>query len=311
MTAEPRDIETGIEGVDVSADAGERPARIERIGVVGVGVMGSGIAEVCAAADLDVRVAVTSGESAARGLARIERSLGRAVDRDTLSGADRDKILERIAFTTDLADLADRQLVIEAVREDERTKLEVIAALDAVVADPDAILASNTSSIPLTRLACATTRPGRVLGVHFFNPVPAMQLVEVVGSLLTDAATLDRAEGFVAEALGKQPIRVADRAGFIVNALLIPYLLAAIRMVESGHSDAESVDRAMVLGCAHPLGPLKLADLIGLDVVASIADALHEEFKEPQHVRPPLLSRMVECGRLGRKSGSGFFSYPR
>lgn len=282
---------------------------ITRVGLVGAGVMGAGIAEACARTGLSVTVAVRSADSAERGRTRVRGSLDRAVARGRLDGDERDAAWDRITFTTDLADLADRQLVVEAVSEDEAAKLEVFRTLDRVLADDDAILASNTSSIPVMKLARATARSPHVLGMHFFNPVPALPLVELTGSLLTADATRDRAERFVTGTLGKQPIQVGDRSGFVVNALLIPYLLAAIRMVESGYATPEVIDKGMVLGCSHPLGPLALSDLIGLDVVASIADALHEEFREPQYVRPPLLSRMVEAGLLGRKSGAGFHSY--
>ena len=290
-----------------SAAPGDDP--IALVGVVGAGTMGAGIAEVCAVAGLDVQIAVSSPESADRGRARIAASLDRAVKREKLTAAARAAALDRVRFTTDLADLADRDLVVEAVREDEAAKLDIFAALDKILLRPDAILASNTSSIPIMRLARGTGRAEHVIGLHFFNPVPALGLVELIGSLATDPATLDRAEAFVAGRLGKSPVRCADRSGFIVNALLIPFLLAAIRMVESGHGTAERIDEAMVLGCAHPLGPLKLADLIGLDVVGSIADALYAEFKEPHYARPPLLSRKIEAGQLGRKAAQGFYAY--
>lgn len=282
---------------------------ITRVGLVGAGVMGAGIAEACARTGLSVTVAVRGPASAERGRTRVRGSLDRAVARGRLDGDERDAAWDRITFTTDLDDLADRQLVVEAVSEDEPAKLEVFRALDRILADDDAILASNTSSIPVMKLARATARSQHVLGMHFFNPVPALPLVELTGSLLTADATRERAERFVTGTLGKQPIQVGDRSGFVVNALLIPYLLAAIRMVESGYATPEVIDKGMVLGCSHPLGPLALSDLIGLDVVASIADALHDEFREPQYVRPPLLSRMVEAGLLGRKSGAGFHTY--
>jgi 3-hydroxybutyryl-CoA dehydrogenase len=282
---------------------------ITRVGLVGAGVMGAGIAEVCARSGLSVTVAVSGPASADRGRTRVRGSLDRAVARGRLDAGERDAAWDRITFTTDLADLADRQLVVEAITEDEAAKLEVFRELDRVVTDDDAILASNTSSIPVMKLARATGRSPHVLGMHFFNPVPALPLVELTGSLLTAEATRSRAERFVADTLGKQPIKVGDRSGFVVNALLIPYLLAAIRMVESGYATPEVIDKGMVLGCSHPLGPLALADLIGLDVVAAIADALHEEYREPQYVRPPLLSRMVEGGLRGRKTGAGFYTY--
>jgi 3-hydroxybutyryl-CoA dehydrogenase len=282
---------------------------IARMGVVGCGLMGSGAAEIAARAGLDVRVAVTSDASAAAGRQRIVRSLDRAVRAGKLDAADRDAALARITITSDLTELADRQLVLECIIEDEPAKLEVFGALDKIVEDGQAILASNTSAIPIVRLARATARPGSVVGLHFFSPVPALPLVELIGSVLTEESTCARAEEFVTTVLGKQVIRSPDRAGFVVNALLLPYLLGAVRMVESGFADAEVIDRAMMLGCSHPVGPLRLADLVGLDVVASVGKALYEEFKEPLYAPPPLLSRMVDGGLLGRKTGRGFYRY--
>ncbi|MCB5170409.1 3-hydroxybutyryl-CoA dehydrogenase [Streptomyces bambusae] len=284
-------------------------ADVHRIGVVGSGIMGAGIAELCAKAGLDVVVAVSSERSLEAGPARVAKSLDRAVSRGKLDAAQRDAALGRITFTRDLGSLGDRQLVVEAVKEDEELKLDVFAALDKIVEAPDAILASNTSSLSIARLAKATTRPERVVGIHFFNPVPVLPLVEIVESVLTGTDTTDRAEAFVAGTLGKSVVRAPDRAGFIVNSLLFPYLLSAIRLVDSGQASAETVDRAMVLGCSHPLGPLALADLIGLDTTVSIAEALYEEFKEPLYAPPPLLRRMVESGFLGKKSGRGFHHY--
>ncbi|MGW1768464.1 3-hydroxybutyryl-CoA dehydrogenase [Streptomyces sp. NPDC002073] len=284
-------------------------AEILRVGVVGSGIMGAGIAELCAKAGREVTVAVSSDRSLAAGPARVAASLERAVSRGKLTAAQRDEALGRITFTRDLGELHDRQLVIEAVKEDEDLKLDVFAALDKIVAAPDAVLASNTSSLSIARLARATARPERVVGIHFFNPVPVLPLVEIVGTLLTDPQTTDRAEWFVANALGKTVLRSPDRAGFVVNALLFPYLLSAIRMVESGHATAEVIDRGMTMGCSHPLGPLALADLIGLDTTVSISEALYEEFKEPLYAPPALLRRMVESGLLGKKSGRGFHAY--
>ncbi|MEV5510715.1 3-hydroxybutyryl-CoA dehydrogenase [Streptomyces orinoci] len=282
---------------------------IRRVGIVGCGLMGSGIAEVCAKAGLEVTVAVSRSASATAGLKRIRGSLDRAVHKGKLSETDRDAALGRISFTVDLIDLADRQLVVEAIKEDEPAKTELFSTLDKIVEDPDAILASNTSSIPIIRIARATNRPERVLGVHFFSPVPVLPLVELVGSLLTDQRVYDRTRTLVTETLGKQVIRSPDRAGFVVNSLLIPYLLSAIRMVDSGMAPAEVIDQGMTVGCAHPVGPLRLADMIGLDIVASVADALYEEYKEPLYAPPPLLVRLVEAGLLGRKTGRGFYTY--
>jgi 3-hydroxybutyryl-CoA dehydrogenase len=291
----------------VVADAG--PDGGQLIGVVGCGQMGSGIAEVCARAGFDVVVTETDAAAAVAGRARIEASLDRAVDRGKATVAERAKALDLITVTADFDRLADRDLVIEAVAEDEAVKLDVFARLDATVTRRDAILATNTSSIPVIRLATATSRPEHVIGMHFFNPVPVLRLVELVPSLATHPETQARATRFAAGALGKEVIRARDRAGFIVNALLIPYLLSATRMVESGMASVEDIDRGMVLGCAYPLGPLALADLIGLDTVKAIAESMYSEFKDPQHSPPPLLARMVEAGHLGRKTGRGFHSY--
>ena len=282
---------------------------IERIGVVGAGLMGSGIAEVCARAGLDVMVREVDAEACERGRARIVGSLDRGVRSGKLAEADRDAAIARLAFTTDFAELADRQLLVEAVIEDEALKTEVFRALDRHVADPQAILASNTSSIPIMKLGIATEHPEQVIGIHFFNPVPVLKLVELVTSLLTSPDTAGRAQAFAADALHKRVIRSQDRAGFVVNALLIPYILSAIRMMESGFATADDIDTGMVEGCNHPMGPLRLADLIGLDTTQAVAESLYAEFKEPLYAAPPLLSRMVEAGLLGRKSGRGFYDY--
>ena len=282
---------------------------IERVGVVGCGLMGSGIAEVCARAGLDVVVREIDAGAAESGLKRLTTSLDRAVRAGKLDESGRDAALDRIRLTTDMAELADRQLVIEAVVEDEALKTDVFALLDKVVEDDTAILASNTSSIPIMKLGMATNRPEQVIGIHFFNPVPILRLVELVTSLLTAPATTDRADEFATDVLGKHVIKSQDRAGFIVNALLVPYLLSAIRMLESGFASAEDIDTGMVEGCNHPMGPLHLADLIGLDTTMAVAESLYAEFKEPLYASPPLLSRMVEAGLLGRKAGRGFYDY--
>ncbi|MEU6172275.1 3-hydroxybutyryl-CoA dehydrogenase [Streptantibioticus parmotrematis] len=282
-----------------------------RVGVVGGGQMGAGIAEVCARAGLDTVVCEANADATSAARERIARSLDQAVARGKADAGDRDAALARLSFTADLDDLADRELVVEAVVEDAEVKTEVFRRLDKIVRDPDAILATNTSAIPVMRLGMATGRADHVVGLHFFNPVPVLPLVEIVTSLHTGADTLARVEEFATGVLGKTAIRSQDRAGFVVNALLIPYLLAAIRMAESGFATASDVDAGMELGCAHPMGPLKLADLIGLDTVASIADSLYAEFKEPSYAPPPLLSRMVEAGLLGRKTGRGFHTYSR
>ncbi|MFD9738164.1 3-hydroxybutyryl-CoA dehydrogenase [Umezawaea sp. NPDC059074] len=284
---------------------------IQRVGVVGSGLMGSGIAEVCARAGLDVLIAEVDLGATEAAKARIATSLGRGVRSGKLTERDRDAALERMRFTTDIADFADRNLVVEAVAEVEQVKTEVFAALDKVVEDRDAIFASNTSSIPIMKLGMATSRPEHVIGVHFFNPVPVLKLVELVPSLLTGQETQDRAREFVTTVLGKEVIRSQDRAGFVVNALLIPYLLSSIRMLESGFASADDIDSGMVLGCAHPMGPLRLADLIGLDTTKAIAESMYDEFKEPLYSPPPLLLRMVDAGLLGKKSGRGFHDYAR
>ena len=283
---------------------------IRRVGVVGCGQMGSGIAEVCARAGLEVKVAETTGEALELGRTRLVNSLDKAAGQGKISEEERNAALERLTFTTDLGEFADRDLVIEAVVENEQVKTEIFQVLDQVVTRQDAILASNTSSIPLVKLAVATSRPDQVMGIHFFNPAPVQQLVELVPALTTSEETVRRAEDLATRVLGKQTIRAQDRSGFVVNALLIPYLLAAVRMFESGVASREDIDRGMELGCAHPMGPLKLADFIGLDTVVSIAESMYEEYKEPLYAAPPLLQRMVAAGQLGRKSGAGFYTYP-
>lgn len=284
--------------------------KIQRVGVIGAGIMGAGIAEVCARARLDVLVCEKNRELAAAGRSRILRSLDRGVSTGKITEREREQAAWRLRFTSDLGDFADRQLVVEAVDEDEKLKSAIFAELDQIVTDPDAVLASNTSSIPIMKLGIATKAPERVLGMHFFNPVPVLPLVELVTTLKTSPAVSGRAEEFASELLGKQVVRSADRSGFIVNALLVPYLLSAIRMVESGFATKEDIDKAMVLGCAHPMGPLALTDLVGLDTVKSIADSMYHEFKEPLYSAPPLLLRMVEAGLIGKKSGTGFYEYP-
>ncbi|SFE67890.1 3-hydroxyacyl-CoA dehydrogenase [Actinacidiphila alni] len=282
---------------------------IERVGVVGAGQMGSGIAEVCARAGLDVRVAETTGEALELGRTRLTNSLGKAAERGKITEAERDETLGCLTFTTDLGEFADRDLVIEAVVENEQVKTDIFRVLDQVVTRPDAILASNTSSIPLVKLAVATSRPDQVLGIHFFNPAPVQRLVELIPALTTGSETLKRTEALVSDVLGKHAIRAQDRSGFVVNALLVPYLLSAIRMYESGIATREDIDNGMEMGCAHPMGPLKLSDLIGLDTIAAIAESMYSEYKEPLYAAPPILQRMVAAGRLGRKTGAGFYAY--
>ncbi|MEE3849825.1 3-hydroxybutyryl-CoA dehydrogenase [Gordonia sp. LSe1-13] len=283
--------------------------KVSRVGVVGAGQMGGGIAEVCARAHTDVLVYESSRELCVAGRSRILRSLDRGVSSGKLTEREREQAVSRLRFTSDIGDFADRQFVVEAVVEDEAVKTRIFSDLDKVVADPDAVLASNTSSIPIMKLGMATQDAGRVIGMHFFNPVPVLPLVELVTTLMTSPDVSTRAEDFAHDVLGKQVVKSADRSGFVVNALLVPYLLSAIRMVESGFATVEDVDKAMVLGCAHPMGPLKLADLVGLDTVKAIADSMYEEFKEPLFAPPPQLLRMVEAGRLGKKAGRGFYPY--
>jgi 3-hydroxybutyryl-CoA dehydrogenase len=280
-----------------------------RVGVVGCGLMGAGIAEVASRAGCSVVVYETDDAASQVGASRVEASLASAVRRGRLTNTDRDAAVSRLRYSSDPESLADRELVVEAVPEIESVKVAVFEMLDRVVVDPDAILASNTSSIPIMKLAMATKRPGRVLGLHFFNPVPVLNLVELVTSLLTEDDVAANARVFVADVLDKHVIESQDRAGFIVNTLLIPYLLSAVRMLESGFATLQDIDDGMVRGCAHPMGPLALADLIGLDTTVSIADSLYAEFKEPLYAPPPVLLRMVDAGLLGRKSGRGFYDY--
>jgi 3-hydroxybutyryl-CoA dehydrogenase len=282
---------------------------VKRIGVVGCGLMGSGIAEVTAGTGAQVIVIESDDDALARGRERIDRSLARAVSSAKMTDEDAAGILGNLTFTTNIADLADREMVIEAIAENEALKLDVFRRIDEAVADPNAILATNTSSIPIITVGMATKRPQQVVGMHFFNPVPVLRLVEVISSLRTSPETTARTIEYARDVLGKKVITAPDRAGFVVNALLIPYLLSAIRMVEAGYASAEDIDIGMVEGCAHPMGPLALTDLIGLDTTLAVAQSLYDEFKEPHLAPPPLLSRMTAAGLLGRKSGEGFFSY--
>lgn len=284
-------------------------AAIERVGVIGAGQMGAGIAEVSARAGVDVTVFDTTEAFTTAGRDRIAKSLERRVSSGKMTEQDRDQALGNLRFTTNLADLADRQLVIEAVIEDETVKASIFAQLDELITDPDAVLASNTSSIPIMKLAAATKNPGRVLGLHFFNPVPVLPLVELVNTLVTNDLAIARTEHFAGTILGKQVVRCSDRSGFVVNFLLVPYLLSAIRMLEAGFATVEDIDKAVVGGLSHPMGPLKLSDLVGLDTLKLIADKMFDEFKEPLYAAPPMLLRMVEAGLLGKKSGRGFYTY--
>jgi len=280
---------------------------VRTVGVIGCGLMGSGISEVVARAGQTAVVLETSDELVERGRERIETSTLRAVERGRLDAEERTAVLGRISLTTDVQDLADVDLVIEAATEDHDTKVGMFRRLDEVT-KPEVILASNTSSIPIADLGAATSRPDKVLGMHFFNPVPVMGLIELVRAISSsdDTMAFGRAYGVV---LGKSTVESRDRAGFIVNALLIPYLNGAIRMLEDGFATREDIDTAVHLGLNHPMGPLRLIDLIGLDTHLFIANVLFEEFKEPTFAPPPLLRRMVTAGRLGRKVGRGFYDY--
>ena len=282
-------------------------SEIESVAVVGGGFMGTGVAEAVAVAGLPVIVRDVDQASLERASARIESSLARAVRGGKLDDDQVRSVRERIELTTHLEAVGQADLVIEAVPEDERLKLDVMSAIDGEVRD-DAVVASNTSSIPIAELAQAVSDPTRVLGLHFFSPVPVMPLVEVVVALDTSEDTVTRARQFV-ERLDKRPIETKDRSGFIVNMLLVPYLMAAVRMYEEGFASRDDIDNGMKLGCGHPMGPLTLCDFIGLDVLYAVCDSLYEEFKRDEYAPPPLMKRMVASGRLGRKSGRGFFDY--
>jgi 3-hydroxybutyryl-CoA dehydrogenase len=279
-----------------------------RVGVIGGGLMGSGIAEVCARAGVDVTVVEVDSARADKSRAAVEKSLGRGVRSGKVSEEQREAALERLAFSTSLEDVEGADAAIEAIVEDARAKRDLFKRLDELLPDAE-FLASNTSSVPIMQLGAETKHPHRVLGMHFFNPVPVLPLVELVTSIMTTPDTFETARKFAEERLGKTSISSQDRAGFVVNTLLVPYLLSAIRMYESGFASKEDIDRGMVLGCAHPMGPLALADLIGLDTLLAISQSLYEEFRDPGSVAPAVLNRMVEAGLLGRKTGRGFYDY--
>jgi 3-hydroxybutyryl-CoA dehydrogenase len=282
-------------------------SEIEAVAIVGAGFMGTGIAETIAVAGIPVIIRDVDDAALGRAGERLETSLARAVRGGKLDPSAAQAVRERIDLTTRLEAVSEAGLVIEAVPEDHHLKLEVMGAIAEVVSD-DAIVASNTSSIPIAELAQAIRKPERMLGLHFFSPVPVMMLVEVVVALDTNETTIDRAKRFV-ERLGKTPIETKDRSGFIVNMLLIPYLMAAVRMYEEDFASREDIDNGMKLGCGHPMGPLTLCDFIGLDVLYAIGASLYDEFKRDEYAPPPLLKRMVASGRLGRKSGRGFYDY--
>ena len=280
---------------------------ISRVAVIGAGFMGSGIAESCAAAGVDVTVYEPDEAPLQRSRGRLTESTDRALSRGKMTPEQADALIGRIAYTSSLDDLDGVDGVMEAVVEDPRVKGRLFQDLDARL--PDArFLASNTSSIPIAEIASWTTRPERVLGLHFFSPVPVMKLVEVVIALDTAPDTVEVAQAFASD-IGKQPIQTRDRSGFIVNMLLVPYLMAAVRMYEDGFANREDIDEGMRLGCGHPMGPLTLCDFIGLDVLYAVCDSLYEEFKRPEYAPPPLLKRMVVSGHHGRKAGRGFYEY--
>ena len=281
---------------------------MELVGVIGGGTMGAGIAEVCAKAGSNVLVLETKQEFADAAQARIANSIGKGVARGKISQEEADAAISRVRVTLDIEEFADRDLVIEAAPEIEALKFEIFGKLDKIV-KPAGILATNTSSIPVIKIANATQRPSQVVGVHFFNPVPVMPLVEIVVSLVTSEETVAAVTEFARDTLGKKAVRAGDRAGFIVNALLIPYLCDAVRMLESGYASAEDIDEAMKGGCGYPMGPLTLLDTVGLDVALAAAESLYAEFAQPNYAPPALLRRKVDAGHLGRKTGQGFYSY--
>jgi len=281
--------------------------KIRKVGVLGAGLMGSGIAEVSARAGYDTRVREVSDELAARGMARIEASFAKAVERQKMTAADAEAARRRLTSSTTLEDLADCDLILEAIVENLDVKKQTFGQLDKIC-KPETIFCSNTSSLTITEISAATRRPDRFAGLHFFNPVPVMKLVEVVRTIATSEETVETVFAF-AQSLGKEPVRAHDNSGFIVNRLLVPYLLDAVRALEEGVGTREDIDRGMELGCGHPMGPLKLLDFVGLDTTYAIAEIMFNEYREKRFAPPPLLKRMVLAGRYGRKSGRGFYEY--
>ena len=279
---------------------------IEKIGVVGCGLMGSGIAEVAARAGFDVIVREVTEPLLGEGRKRIENSLAKAVEKGKLGSAERDAALGRVTFTTAVEKLADRDLVIEAIIEDLEAKRSLFRTLNGLCRD-HTIFASNTSSLPITDMAVGT-RPDRFVGLHFFNPVPVMKLVEVVHSIATSKNSIDEVLTF-AKRVGKEPITVQDNSGFVVNLLLVPYMLDAVRALERGVASMEDIDKAMVLGCGHPMGPFTLIDFVGLDTTHRISEIMYDEYREARYAPPPLLRRIVALGRFGIKSGKGFYDW--
>jgi 3-hydroxybutyryl-CoA dehydrogenase len=281
--------------------------KINRVGVLGAGLMGSGIAEVCAKAGYETVVREVSEDLARKGMGRIESSLAKAVERGKLAAADREAALGRLKATTRVSEIGPCDLVIEAVVENLDAKTELFRELDGICRE-STIFCSNTSSLTITELSAATRRPDRFAGLHFFNPVPVMKLVEVVRTIATSDETVATVSEF-AKSLGKEPVLAKDNSGFIVNRLLVPYLLDAVRALEEGVGSREDIDRGMELGCGHPMGPLKLLDFVGLDTTYAIAEIMFAEYREKRFAPPPLLKRMVLAGRYGRKSGRGFYEY--
>ena len=280
---------------------------IRKVGVLGAGLMGSGIAEVCAKAGYDTVVREVDEGLVKKGLSRIEGSLGKAVEKGKLAAADRDAAWKRVSSTTRLEDLGGCDLILEAIVENLEVKKQTFGALDKIC-DPAAIFCSNTSSLTITEISAATQRPDRFAGLHFFNPVPVMKLVEVVRTIATSEETVAAVFEF-AKSLGKEPIRTGDNSGFVVNRLLVPYLLDAVRALEEGVATREDIDKGMELGCGHPMGPLRLLDFVGLDTTYAIAEIMYDEYREKRFAPPPLLKRMVLAGRYGKKSGRGFYEY--
>ena len=286
-----------------------KPEDVKKVGVIGCGIMGSGIVEVAAKAGADVTYVEVDEDRVKKGRASIERSLGKAVDRGKLPAEERDEVLGRIGGTTDLGDLGDSDLVIEAATEDLETKLDLFSTLEGLTRD-DIVLATNTSSLPIVRMAMRTKRPEKVVGMHFFNPPPVMKLIELIRAITTSDETMEFARG-IAERFGKTVVVAKDRAGFVVNYLLTYYLNSAIRMLEEGFATKEDIDTSVKLGLGHPMGPFELLDLIGLDTMMAVADVLYDEFKDPDVAPPPLARRMLHAGLLGRKSGKGFYTYEK
>lgn len=280
---------------------------ISKVGVVGCGLMGSGIAEVAAKSGFEVKVREVSKDFLAAGEKRIRKSMDRAVEKEKLSAEDRDAAWGRLSFTTKVSDLADCDLVIEAIVEELEAKNALFGELDGLCGE-GTIFASNTSSLTITDMAAATERPDRFVGLHFFNPVPVMKLVEVVRTIATSAETFDRSFAF-AKALGKVPIAAKDNSGFVVNLLLVPYMLDAIRQLERGVATVADIDTGMALGCGYPMGPFTLCDFVGIDTLYKISEIMYDEYREERYAPPPLLKRIVAMGRYGRKSGMGFYDW--